>query len=104
MSTSSWGKAYLARLSIVGAIVATALTVLLAHAALSAEEDRPLTGAFHRTSILAPTGFSTPGAMLGAPASLVVTQKTEVLGARAREPMIIEHPNGALFVSGFGQE
>lgn len=104
MSTSSWGKAFLARLSIVGAIVATALTVLLAHAALSAEEDRPLTGAFHRTSILAPTGFSTPGAVLGAPASLVVTQKTEVLGARAREPMIIEHPNGALFVSGFGQE
>ena len=35
-------------------------------------------------------------------AKLVLTRRVEHLGAPAREPMIVEHPSGAQFVSGYG--
>ena len=37
------------------------------------------------------------------PSALVVKGPVDHLGARAREPMIVEHPNGMLFVSGYGE-
>ena len=35
-------------------------------------------------------------------AKLVLTRKVEHLDAPAREPMIVEHPSGAQFVTGYG--
>ena len=35
--------------------------------------------------------------------TLVVASPVEQLGLRAREPMVIEHPDGTLFVSGYGE-
>jgi hypothetical protein len=37
------------------------------------------------------------------PSALVMTGPIDHLDARAREPMIVEHPNGMLFVSGYGE-
>jgi hypothetical protein len=37
-----------------------------------------------------------------APTALALTDSVSVLGALAREPMVIEHPGGALFVTGYG--
>ena len=44
-------------------------------------------------------------AMLGVAgaASLVMTGPVEQLGLLAREPMVVEHPDGTLFVSGYGE-
>lgn len=35
--------------------------------------------------------------------TLVMANPVEHLGLRAREPMVVEHPDGTLFVSGFGE-
>lgn len=36
------------------------------------------------------------------PAALVLADSTHVVDALAREPMVVEHPDGTLFVSGYG--
>jgi hypothetical protein len=35
--------------------------------------------------------------------ALVMARPVENLGLRAREPMVVEHPDGTLFVSGYGE-
>jgi hypothetical protein len=42
------------------------------------------------------------GSPAGGRAALIVTDSTHHVDALAREPMIVEHPNGTLFVSGYG--
>lgn len=37
-------------------------------------------------------------------AELVEVQRVDILGQVAREPMIVQHPSGSLFVSGFGSQ
>jgi hypothetical protein len=50
------------------------------------------------------SGAKEPVAEKAAPAaSLVVADPIEHLDARAREPMAVEHPDGTLFVSGYGE-
>lgn len=45
-------------------------------------------------------GQSSPQSRTG-PAKLLLTRQVEHLDAPAREPMIVEHPSGALFVAGY---
>ncbi len=40
----------------------------------------------------------------GVPAELVLHDPVHYLGGLAREPMVVEHPNGALFVTGYGSQ
>lgn len=48
-------------------------------------------------------GCSTAGAPSTPMSVLTVTQQVDHLDAIAREPMVAEHPDGSLFVSGYGQ-
>src|SRR4051794_35808584 len=61
-----------------------------------------MTRAIAITALLACGHPSTPPPPPPA-ASLVVTRQAEQIGLRAREPMIVEHPDGTLFVAGFGE-
>jgi hypothetical protein len=48
-------------------------------------------------------GTNAPVPETAAPRSaLVLSEAVNEIGALAREPMVVEHPNGALFVAGYG--
>jgi len=49
-------------------------------------------------------GFVCFGAWADSPAKLIIAQKVDHLDKLAREPMIVQHPDGSLFVTGYSNE
>ena len=52
---------------------------------------------------LAALATPTAGSSAPHPATLVLAQRVDHIDVVAREPMVAEHPNGTLFVAGYGE-
>lgn len=59
--------------------------------------------AFATAALVGCTGSGDGRATMAEPTTLVVTDSTHHVDALAREPVVVEHPDGTLFVSGYGE-